>query len=144
MSRFKGWTAAAVERASGVKLRRPKTSENYAQNLCVKSKTDYPALIADALRSLGVEDVRQEYKFLHDRRFRFDVAIPSSKVAIEFEGGIWSNGRHTRGKGYANDAKKYNMATMHGWRLLRYTTEDTKTANWEFEIAGQIKTIIYA
>jgi hypothetical protein len=138
MSRFKGWTCAAVERVSGEKLRQTKTGDYYAQKLCVKSKEDYPGKIAEALRTLGIE-CEQEYKFLHDRRFRFDIAILAHMIAIEFEGGIWRNGRHTRGKGYANDAKKYNLAVRHGWKLFRFTTEDTKSSCWEYKIAAEIK-----
>ena len=61
-----------------------------------------------------------ELRFAPPRRWRFDVAIPSHKIAIELEGGVFTGGRHTRGAGYLNDIEKYNAATLHGWRLLRY------------------------
>jgi len=131
MARFKGWTAEAVANLQN-KCKGP--------NHKVKKKKpslDYVAEICNALHLLKIEHIR-EYKFLHDRRFRFDIAIPQHKIAIEFEGGIWTKGRHTRGRGYAKDAKKYNLATMHGWRLLRYTTEDAKTENWAILIANEI------
>lgn len=60
-----------------------------------------------------------EHKFC-ERKYKFDFAIISHKIAIEFEGGVFTNGRHTRGVGYLNDMEKYNLATVHGWRLLRY------------------------
>lgn len=63
----------------------------------------------------------KEYKFCTGRRWRFDYANIEKKVAIEIEGGIWVNGRHTRGFGYLNDIDKYNMAVLLGWRLLRFT-----------------------
>jgi len=90
---------------------------------------------------LGVEH-ELEYKFLLDRKFRFDIAIPNLKIAIEFEGGIWINGRHTRGKGYATDTEKYNLAVLHGWKVLRYTTYQTKEQNWEFKIALDVNNLI--
>lgn len=62
----------------------------------------------------------REHKFLKERRFRFDFACIDLKIAIEVEGGIWSNGRHVRGAGYIRDMEKYNLATIYGWRLLRY------------------------
>lgn len=65
----------------------------------------------------------REYKFLPDRKFRFDFAIPSHKIAIEVEGAVWSGGRHVRGTGYNKDCEKYNLAACHGWRVLRYTTD---------------------
>jgi hypothetical protein len=45
-------------------------------------------------------------------------------VAIEIEGGIFTNGRHTRGRGYQRDLDKYSAATARGWRVLRFSVED--------------------
>ena len=42
-------------------------------------------------------------------------------VAVEVEGGVWTGGRHTRGKGFEADCEKYNAATERGWRVLRVT-----------------------
>lgn len=64
-----------------------------------------------------------EYRFHPKRRWRFDLAIPEHKIAIEIEGGAWSNGRHTRGKGFIKDMEKYNAATVLGWKVLRYTPQ---------------------
>ncbi len=66
----------------------------------------------------------REYRFC-DRRWRFDFAWPTYKLAVEIEGGIWNGGRHTRGAGYKRDTEKYNRATKEGWGVLRY---DTKAA----------------
>ena len=60
----------------------------------------------------------------------------------EYEGGVWTKGRHTRGKGYINDTKKYNLAVMNGWKLLRYTVEDTKQVNWECGIVEDVRKLI--
>ena len=77
-------------------------------------------------------ECEREYRFHPIRRFRFDYAIPSKKIAIEQEGGAWTNGRHTRGKGYISDMEKYNIATSMGWRVLRFTPDQmmkTETLN---------------
>jgi len=136
MRRFSGWTQAAVKKLG-------RLSQQREQKLTKKTTNtpDYVGQISAALNIMGIKHER-EYKFLHDRRFRFDIALPEIKLAIEFEGGIFANGAHTRGKHYASDAKKYNLATMHDWKLLRYTSEDTKNINWEFEIAMEIKNLI--
>ena len=63
----------------------------------------------------------REYRFALPRRFRFDFAWPSERVAVELEGGIWMRGRHVRGKGYEKDCEKYNLAALRGWRVLRFT-----------------------
>ena len=67
--------------------------------------------------------VVQEHKFHPDRRWRFDFAWPEQKIAAEIEGGVWTRGRHTRGKGFINDCDKYNAATLLGWRVFRFTRE---------------------
>jgi len=66
----------------------------------------------------------KEYRFHPTRRWRFDFAIPEHKIAIEIEGGIFVRGRHTRGAGYQKDCEKYREATILGWQLLRYTTNE--------------------
>lgn len=64
-----------------------------------------------------------EFRFHPKKRWRFDFALPEHKIAIEVEGGTWSNGRHTRGAGYRKDCEKYNAANVLGWHVLRYTTD---------------------
>lgn len=62
-----------------------------------------------------------ELRFAPPRRFRFDYAWPSEKVALEVDGGVWTQGRHTRGAGFLRDAEKFNIAACMGWRVLRVT-----------------------
>lgn len=60
---------------------------------------------------------------------RFDFAWPELMLAVEVEGGTWVQGRHSRGAGYARDAKKYNTATLAGWRVIRVTGDMVKSAD---------------
>lgn len=69
---------------------------------------------------LKVECVK-EFRFHPKRLWRFDYAIPDRKIALEVEGGVWTNGRHTRSQGFLGDMEKYNTATLMGWRVLRTT-----------------------
>ena len=66
----------------------------------------------------------REHRFHDTRRWRFDfVMLPvEQKIAVEIEGGVFTHGRHTRGKGFTEDLLKYNEAVLMGWRVLRYTT----------------------
>lgn len=69
-----------------------------------------------------------EYRFALTRRWRFDVAWPARRVALEVEGGIWTGAsRHTRGTGFLADIEKYNTATSLGWRVLRATPQTLYT-----------------
>ena len=73
-------------------------------------------------------DVVTEYQFHPKRKWRFDYAIPSHKIAIEVEGGAWIDGRHNRASGFLKDMEKYNAAAVMGWRLLRVTPQQLLTA----------------
>lgn len=66
-------------------------------------------------------DMEKEYRFHPSRKWRFDYAIPSLRMAIEVEGGVWTGGRHTSSKGFLGDMEKYNEAALLGWCLVRTT-----------------------
>lgn len=65
--------------------------------------------------------IEAEVRFAPPRRFRFDRCHRASRVAVELEGGVWSGGRHTRGKGFTDDCTKYNLAASLGWLVFRFT-----------------------
>jgi very-short-patch-repair endonuclease len=44
------------------------------------------------------------------------------KVGIEFDGGVWGRGGHSRGLGSANDREKDREAQILGWNVFRYVT----------------------
>ena len=66
-----------------------------------------------------------EYRFHPVRRWRFDYAIPSAKLAIEYQGhaGFVRAGAsgHSTIKGLTNDCEKFNQAIVHGWRVISFT-----------------------
>ncbi len=69
----------------------------------------------------------QEYKFHPTRKWRADFFITGTNILIEVEGGVWSGGRHTRGKGYLGDMEKYNAAAVMGFKVLRFDTHQVKS-----------------
>lgn len=69
---------------------------------------------------LPIPEPEREYRFHPSRRWRLDFAWPELRLAVEIEGGIWTQGRHTRGSGVKGDMDKYNALTILGWRLLRF------------------------
>ena len=50
----------------------------------------------------------------------------------------FSNGRHTRGKGYLGDMEKYNSAQELGYQVYRYSTEQVKSGKAIDEILKRI------
>lgn len=79
-----------------------------------------------------------EFRFLKGRQYRFDLAIPEKKIAIEYEGLAVSNkiGRHQTNAGYSNDCIKYNHAAVEGWKVLRFTAQN-------YEKAGEFLSILF-
>ncbi|OTG81821.1 hypothetical protein B9T31_14955 [Acinetobacter sp. ANC 4558] len=84
------------------------------------------ATLAQQLKSCKIK-FEQEFKFHSTRQWRADFHLVSKKILVEVEGGIWSNGRHTRGKGYLGDMEKYNAAVMLGYQVIRFSTEQVKS-----------------
>jgi very-short-patch-repair endonuclease len=85
----------------------------------------YKALTHEFVGYLKLADLpepRFEYRFHPQRKWRFDVAWPEHKLAVELNGGVYTQGRHTRGKGYEGDLEKLNAAVLLGWRVLQYST----------------------
>ncbi len=67
------------------------------------------------------------------RRWRADFCWVPQKLIVEVEGGIYTSGRHVRGKGFEGDCEKYNEAQMLGYSVLRVTSKHIKSGqalNW--------------
>ena len=66
----------------------------------------------------GLPEPEPEYRFAPPRRWRFDWAWPDRKVAIEVQGGLFIQGRHSRGAALLKEHEKLNEAAAQGWRVL--------------------------
>jgi len=82
---------------------------------------DVPLIVQ--CKMLNLPEPEEEYTFHPERGWRFDLAWPALRVAVEVEGGLYlpGGGRHNRGKGYENDCEKYSEASILGWVLVRVT-----------------------
>jgi len=91
---------------------------------------DPTGMLIAALQEVGLPVPTREYRF-SARRFRFDLAYPEQKIAIEIEGqGPWGLGRHQRPGGFERDLEKYNLATSLGWRVFRFTPRMIRRDPW--------------
>lgn len=73
-------------------------------------------------------DIVHDYRFHPKRKWKFDFAFPSEKVAVEVQGrsfGRGAGGHHTF-VGANRDSEKYNAAVEHGWRVLTYQTSQLR------------------
>jgi very-short-patch-repair endonuclease len=78
-------------------------------------------LLAAQIRMARLPEPLREYRWNPERRWRFDFAFVSQRLAVEVEGGTWVGGRHTTGSGFEADCVKYAEAVVAGWRVLRFT-----------------------
>ena len=82
-------------------------------------------------------DFQQRYaKSKRSKRYRADFAHVESQSLIEIQGGTYMRGRHVTGSGYERDARKYNLATMCGWKVYLLTSTTAKDATWIANIGG--------
>jgi len=88
---------------------------------------DSYAFMHEVKRKFKTEIV-QEYKFHPKRKWRIDYYLPEFGLAIEVEGGSFSQGRHVRGVGFRNDITKYNEITAAGLSLIRIIPQDLNKA----------------
>lgn len=61
-------------------------------------------------------DMTTEHVFHGERKWRFDVAFPSQRLAIEFDGMGFG---HQSTKGIRLNHEKQNEAVAMGWRVMR-------------------------
>ncbi|WP_313390438.1 DUF559 domain-containing protein [Acinetobacter sp.] len=108
-----------------VKATRPKGRSKRPKVKGEKVPNEFEAKLARELKALKI-DFEQEFKFHPERKWKADFHLVGKKILVEVEGGIWSGGRHTRGKGYIGDMEKYNAATMMGFQVLRFSTDQVK------------------
>src|SRR6187455_3881784 len=75
------------------------------------------------LQHAGLPTGVGQHPVVTGRQFRFDRAWPDHMVAVEVQGGVWTNGAHSRGSGVQRDCLKLSMAAAVGWRVLPVTRE---------------------
>lgn len=69
-------------------------------------------------------DLTREYLFHPTRKWRFDFAFPSQKLAVEVDGQ-----RHRSFGGQRSDCEKLNEAVRLGWRVLRFPSNEWRKAH---------------
>ena len=87
-------------------------------------------LVAELVQQLYAADlvpVVTELRFHPERKWRFDLAWPDFKIAVEVHGGTWTGGRHTRGTGFEKDREKMNEAALLGWLVLEVTGDQVRS-----------------
>ena len=77
------------------------------------------------LKFLGYQ-FEEEYRFDDVRKFRFDIAMPEHKLAVEYDGLMSAKSGHTTIGGFTSDCTKINLAQINGWKVFKYTVLNYK------------------
>ena len=73
------------------------------------------------ISALGLPHPERQYKFHPSRKWRMDFfwkLREDCALCVEIQGGIYANGRHSRGAGYEKDMEKWNEAVLMGYDLF--------------------------
>lgn len=88
------------------------------------------ALMGIQIRASKLPKPVKQCKFHATRKWRFDMAWPDKKVALEVDGGIWRKnskgaaaGAHSRPANIERDIEKGNAAIELGWTVIRATPQ---------------------
>ncbi len=83
-------------------------------------RRDYKEELRDQLRVAGVPDPDTEFCFHPTRKWRWDFCWPDKLVAVEYQGGIYNQGKqgHQTTVGIERDCLKFSWGAALGWRLL--------------------------
>lgn len=130
VSDLRSETATQMSRQNGSK--RSRIGLRGAEKKKTASDKDYWALLLQKQCLEGHLPIPVlEHRFHPERRWRFDCAWrrfgDDPWVAVEINGGVWNQGRHTRGLGYIKDMEKRNEANRLGWHLFEFTPNQVKT-----------------
>ena len=82
--------------------------------------SDLERKIMTQIRQYGLPEPETQAMLIPGRKWRWDLAWPSKRLAVEVQGGIWTRGKHGRGSGILNDMDKLNAAQLAGWRVLQF------------------------
>lgn len=117
-------------------------SRKAASSKSVRTNTSsrLETLAAWHLQAAQIPKPEREMRFHPERRWRWDMCWKPQMVALEIEGAIYVNGRHTRGAGFEADLEKHNAAQLLGWTVIRVTERhinDGRMVDWVREALGR-------
>ena len=107
-------------------MAKAKAGKTVAQLEAAAKRTKFEVMMLQQLRAVKLPTPEREWRFHPTRDWRFDMAWPPLKIALEIDGGVYSQGRHNRGKGYEEDCVKMGEAYLLGWTVYRFSTGQVK------------------
>jgi len=90
-------------------------------------------LLAEQLRAAGIP-FEQHYRYVPGRKFEADFAMQDDlnfatdfkhlTLLVEITGGVYTRQAHGSVTGVLKDNERLNLATLHGFRMLRFTPDE--------------------
>jgi very-short-patch-repair endonuclease len=84
-------------------------------------------IVASYFRQCGLPEPVFEWRFHPTRKWRLDLAFIDQRVCLEVQGGIFIQGRHSRGAAMLKEWEKLNTLATMGWRVLYCQPKDVCT-----------------
>jgi len=122
-------TANSIKRA-GARINAPTPAAELKRLRAKATREKFELLFLQQVRAAKLAEPLRQYQFAKPRKWAFDFAFFDGHLnpcAIEIDGAIYTNGRHTRGKGFEADCEKLNEAALLGWTVLRFSTGQVKS-----------------
>ena len=95
-------------------------------------------IVSQYYTSCGLPVPVFEYRFHVVRKWRIDIAFPENKLAIEVQGGIFINGRHSRGAALLKEWEKLNTLAEMGWRVMYCQPQDVCLNDFVMQIKNAL------
>lgn len=125
----KGYRVTKVKKPRRKRTKQPKQTDlavKLFQSICEREGLPVPKpeyYFARPERQWRVDWYFEWPRGHRDQGWGVPVWSPAIRLALEIEGKIWKQGRHTRGSGFMKDMEKYNRLSVMGIHLLRVTPE---------------------
>lgn len=85
-------------------------------------KISYERVLFHQIVEAGLPEPTREHRFWPERKFRFDLAYPDRKIAIEIDSMV----HRTKGR-FVSDVVKYREAAIQGWCVLRFLPKEVRS-----------------
>lgn len=129
---------ARVSSATTPNTAPPRSKKTHAAILA-KAKSKLELQLAQELELEGIDGFEREFRFHETRRWRFDFAWPTEKIACEVNGGIFKQGRHSRGAGQESDYEKLNAATAAGWFVFQFGPSQVRSGLASLQLSTAVR-----
>lgn len=119
-------------------LKQIKSAKRSKQVATAKTGSFGERVLAAQLDLVSI-NYEQEFKFHPKRKWRSDFKIEGYPILVEVEGGTFSNGRHSRGTGFAKDCEKYNAAAKLGFYVIKGDTNQVRSGELLRDVQDMIE-----